>query len=113
MEHEPRPIIVFIFRWGIPLAVILGGIIAFIANPSVLAAEGAAGVVGAGLAWILFGYLFRQGQKGDEERDVEDAARDFLDDHGRWPTDEEYAAYARSGRWPAETGADSRSPTAA
>ena len=90
---------VLVFRWGIPAVVILGGLVAFLADPSTMAAEGAAGVVGAGLAWMLFGYLFRQGQKGDEERDVEDAARDYLDEHGRWPTDEEYASYERHGRW--------------
>ena len=100
-SRELNPTIVFIFRWGIPLAVILGGIIAFLVSPSMLAAEGAAGVVGAGLAWMLFGYLFRQGQQGEAERDVEDAARDYLDEHGRWPTDEEYENFKRRGRWTA------------
>jgi hypothetical protein len=86
-------------RWYFPLAVIAGGIIAFLANPSVLAAEGAAGVIGAGLAWLLFGWLYRQGEQGDHERDVEDAARTYFDEHGEWPSDRQYASYERSGRW--------------
>ena len=91
----------WIVRWGIPLAVIAGGIIAFLVNPSTLAAEGAAGVVGAGLAWLLFGWLYRKGEEGELDRDAEDAARDFLDERGRWPTDEESAHFTRYGRWPA------------
>jgi hypothetical protein len=29
--------------------------------------------------------LFRIGVEGDKERDREDAARRFFDEHGRWP----------------------------
>jgi hypothetical protein len=52
------------------------------------------------MAWWLFGWLFRKGVEGDHDRDVEDAARDFLDAQGRWPTDDEEAHFARHGRWP-------------
>jgi hypothetical protein len=91
--------IVAIFRWVIPGVVIAGGIVAYLVHPSVGAAEGAAGVVGAGLSWLLFGFLYRVGEKGDHERDVENAARDYLDEHGHWPTDEEYGIYKLHGRW--------------
>lgn len=86
-------------RWYFPVFVIVGGIVWFAIDPSVLAAEGAAGVVGAGLAWMLFNWLYRKGEEGDHDRDVEDAARDFFDEHGEWPSDEQYANYERSGRW--------------
>ena len=86
-------------RWYIPIAVIIGGILVFALDRSLLAAEGAAGIVGAGLAWLLFGWLYRQGEAGDHERDVEEAARNYLDEHGEWPTDEQYARDERSGRW--------------
>ncbi len=89
----------FLVRWGIPGLVILGGLVAFAVNPSMVNAEGAAGVIGAGLAWILFSLLYRQGEQGDHERDVEEAAREYLDEHGRWPTDEQYATFQRHGRW--------------
>ena len=86
-------------RWYFPLAVIAGGILVFVLDPSVVAAEGAAGIVGAGLAWLLFGWLYRQGAEGDHDRDVEEAARTYFDEHGRWPSDEQYATYERYGRW--------------
>ena len=86
-------------RWYVPIAVIIGGILLFALDRSLLAAEGAAGIVGAGLAWLLFGWLYRQGEAGDRERDVEEAARAYLDEHGDWPTDAQYARYERSGRW--------------
>ena len=85
-----------------PAIVVVGGLLVFALDRSVLAAEGAAGIVGAGLAWWLFGWLFRQGAAGDRERDVEAAARDYLAEHGDWPSDAQTAYYARHGRWPAD-----------
>ena len=96
---EPSRFTTFMFRWGIPLIVIVGGIVAFALKPTINGAEGAAGIIGAGLAWLLVGYLFRRGVVGDHERDVEDAAREYLDEHGRWPSDAEYANFERHGRW--------------
>jgi hypothetical protein len=83
-----------------PAIVVLAGLLVFALDRSIIAAEGAAGIIGAGLAWWLFGWLFRQGAAGDRERDVESAARDYLDEHGRWPSDAETAHFARHGRWP-------------
>lgn len=97
-SSTPFPIL-FVRHIG-PAIVVLAGIVLFAVDRSLLAAEGAAGIIGAGLAWWLFGWLFRQGASGDRERDVEAAARDYLDDHGRWPTDAESAHFARHGRWP-------------
>ena len=96
---EPTRFTTFMFRWGIPAIVIVGGILVFVFNPDINGAEGAAGIIGAGLSWLLVGYLFRRGVEGDHERDVEDAAREYLDEHGHWPTDAEYANYERYGRW--------------
>lgn len=99
MTQRP-PLILLVVRHVIPAAVVLAGIVWFLIDPSVLAAEGAAGVIGAGLAWWLFGWLYRKGVEGEAERDEEEAAREFLDEHGRWPTDAESAHFARHGRWP-------------
>jgi len=85
-KERPSTALILV-RWVIPCAVIVGGILAFVLNPSIIAAEGAAGVVGAGLAWLLFGWLFRKGVEGDSDRDAEDAARAYFDRHGRWPDD--------------------------
>jgi hypothetical protein len=90
-----------VLRWILPALVCLSGVVAVVVNPSTVNAEGAAGLVGAGLSWMLLGYLFRVGVRGDEAREVEYAAREYFDEHGRWPTDEEYATFERSGAWSA------------
>jgi hypothetical protein len=100
MTRETPPILIIV-RHVIPAVIVLGGLVWFAIEPSIVAAEGAAGIVGAGLAWWLFGWLYRKGAEGEAERDEEEAAREFLDEHGRWPTDKEAAHFARHGRWPA------------
>jgi hypothetical protein len=97
---ESRLSLIYWVRWYVPIAVIVGGALAYLLDPSIVAAEGAAGVVGAGLAWLLFGWLFRKGVEGEADRDAEDAAREYLDRHGEWPTDEQTAYFVRHGRWP-------------
>ena len=100
MTHTPFHLL-FIRHIG-PAIVVLAGLIIFAVDRSVLAAEGAAGIIGAGLSWWLFGWLYRQGASGDRERDVENAAREYLDEHGEWPSDAQTAYYARHGHWPAD-----------
>jgi hypothetical protein len=97
---EKTPPSLIVVRHVIPAVVVLGGIVWFLIDPSVLAAEGAAGVVGAGLAWWLFGWLYRKGVEGESDRDQEEAAREFLDRRGRWPTEAEESHFARHDRWP-------------
>ena len=41
--------------------------------------------VGSGLSVLLLNWLFRFGVKGHEEREAEDAARDYLTELGHWP----------------------------
>jgi len=41
--------------------------------------------VGVAAAILLLNVLYRVGVSGDEERDREAAARDYLDEHGHWP----------------------------
>jgi hypothetical protein len=76
---------VLFFRHLGPAITVLAGIIVFAVGQDVTAAEGAAGIIGAGLAWWLFGWLFRLGVSGDSDRDDEEAARRYFDEHGHWP----------------------------
>jgi hypothetical protein len=48
------------------------------------------GIIVAGflLALWLINLLYRIGVKGDRERDEEDRARAYFDEHGRWPDEE-------------------------
>jgi hypothetical protein len=41
--------------------------------------------LGAAGAILLLNVLFRYGAKGDQEREDEDAAREYYAKHGRWP----------------------------
>jgi hypothetical protein len=76
----------FVRHW-LPAIVIVGGVISLIVIRTDWAFEGAAGVVGAGLAIYMVNILFRIGASGDRERDQEEAARQYFDKHGRWPDD--------------------------
>lgn len=51
-------------------------------------AEGGGLLVAAGLSVWLINALYRFGVRGDRERDDEDRARTFFDEHGYWPDDD-------------------------
>ncbi len=71
-------------RYVLPAAVVVGGIIVMILG-SENDLEGGAGIISAGLAIYFLNWLFRIGVSGERERDEEDAARDYFEQHGRWP----------------------------
>ena len=70
-------------RHGLPLAIILAAIAAAIIWPDNL--EGAALIASAGLTVWALNWIFRLGVAGDRERDEEEAARRYFDEHGHWP----------------------------
>jgi hypothetical protein len=77
----------FIRIW-LPVIVTFAGVaVMVIGGGDDVSLEGGAGIIGAGLAIWLMNVLFRVGLDNDRDRDAEDAARDFLDEHGYWPDD--------------------------
>jgi hypothetical protein len=72
-------------RYGLPGGLVLAGFVLLFAAPESTRYEGFAMCVGAGLALFLLNWLFRLGASGDKERDKEDAAREYLAEHGHWP----------------------------
>jgi uncharacterized membrane protein YccC len=75
-------------RYGLPAALVVAGfVVLFVADGSVRW-DGFAMCVGAGLAVLLMNVLFRIGAAGDDERQAEDAAREYFASHGRWPDEE-------------------------
>jgi len=82
-EPDHRWLLVGI-RYVLPAVVVLAGG-AVIAMGSESDLEGGASIVSAGLAIYFLNWLFRIGVTGDRDRDVEAAARDYFDLHGRWP----------------------------
>jgi hypothetical protein len=72
-------------RYGLPALLVLAGFVLLIAAPQSTRYEGFSMCVGAGLALLLLNWLFRIGAAGDRERDDEEAAREYLAEHGHWP----------------------------
>jgi hypothetical protein len=72
-------------RYGLPALLVVAGFVLLFAAPDSSRYEGFAMCIGAGLALLLLNLLFRLGATGDRERDREDAAREYLAEHGHWP----------------------------
>jgi hypothetical protein len=73
-------------RYGLPLALLLAGIVVWATSGRVGIVVGAM-FISAATAVLLLNLLYRIGVEGDKERDREEAARRYFDVHGRWPDD--------------------------
>ncbi len=72
-------------RYVLPAGMVIAGIV-IMALGGEIDVEGGASIVSAGLAVYFINWLFRIGVSGDAEREREDAARAYFDQHGRWPS---------------------------
>jgi hypothetical protein len=79
----------FFVRYGIGAVMILGGVVMIALNPGGLGVDGFAMAVGGGLSVLMINFLFRLGASGDRERQREEDARTYFDEHGEWPDEEE------------------------
>ena len=71
-------------RYGIPLALLVAGVIVSATAGNVGLAAGAL-FFSAAISVLLLNVLYRIGVEGDKERDREEAAREYFDKHGHWP----------------------------
>jgi hypothetical protein len=87
----------FAVRYVLPaILVLIGlGMAAFMDWPR--GAEAFSLFAGAGLSILLLNALFRVGVRGDDDRDTEEAARDYYSEHGEWP--DEVSGTAGSRKW--------------
>jgi hypothetical protein len=89
-EHRSMSLV----RAWLPLSIIASGLVVAIATGfSETGVEGCTLLVAAGLSVWLLNWLYRFGVRGERERDDEDHARAFFDEHGYWP-DEDPSAHA-------------------
>lgn len=91
-----------VVRYGLGGAMVLAGVVLGVVNPGGFGVEGFAMAVGGGLAVLLINFLFRLGVSGDLEREREEAARRYLDEHGVWPDEDEQP---QGRRWSLPAGA--------
>jgi hypothetical protein len=78
---------VIVVRYVLPAIVILVGIVILAVEPTLLGLEGFVLFVAAGSSILLLNVLHRIGVRGEQERYDEEAAREYFDEHGRWPDD--------------------------
>lgn len=72
-------------RYGIPLACIVAAVVFAIVDYEGTGLETWALFTGAGVSVLLLNVLHRMGVEGDSDRDREERAREYFDEHGRWP----------------------------
>jgi hypothetical protein len=73
-----------VVRYGIPGAILLAGLIVSAVGGRI-GVEAGALFISAGTAVLLLNVLYRLGVEGDRERDREEDARRYFDEHGYWP----------------------------
>jgi hypothetical protein len=78
-----------LLRYGIGGAMVLAGIVLLVINPGGFGVDAFAMAVGGGLSVLLINFLYRLGVSGDKEREAEERARAYFDEHGEWPEEEE------------------------
>jgi hypothetical protein len=72
-------------RYWLPGAIALAGVVvALVGSSAALDALGAS-LVGAALVVLLINLFIRLSIQSNRDRDREDRARDYFDEHGRWP----------------------------
>lgn len=73
-------------RHGVPLAIFVVGVVVFAAvSDREVAIEIACMFWGVAIAVWLLNFFYRMGVSGEVDRDREQEARDYFDEHGRWP----------------------------
>ena len=83
---DPRGMATLV-RYGLPVLLVLAGFVILFTGDGSTRWDGWAMCVGSGLAVLLLNLLFRYGARGDQEREAEEAAREYFAEHGRWPDD--------------------------
>ena len=74
-----------VVRYVVPAAIAIVGVLVLVFNQTINGLEGFAMAIGVAGSILLLNVLYRVGVSGDRERDEEEAARDYFDEHGRWP----------------------------
>ena len=74
-------------RYVLPAVIALAGVVILIFDQSLIGLEGFVLFIGVAGSILLLNVLYRIGVSGDAERDREEDARAYFDEHGHWPDD--------------------------
>jgi hypothetical protein len=83
-EHDMTTLMLTV-RYVLPLVLFVAGWIILFTVDDSIRWDGWAMCLGSAGALLLLNVLFRYGAKGDEDRDREEAAREYYATHGHWP----------------------------
>ena len=73
-------------RYGLPGLIFLAGcVVMAVDHDSQRGAEIGSMLIGSAFAVLLMNLFFRIGVEGESDRDREEAARVYFDEHGHWP----------------------------
>ena len=76
-------------RVWLPVAVALAGVVAIILGRGHTAAAGAGvGLIIVGIIIWMVNWMFRMSVESNRDREREEEAREYFDEHGRWPDEE-------------------------
>ena len=64
---------------------VLAGFVVLVADGGELGWLGFASAIGAGLSVVLLNFLYRMSVSGERDREREEEARRYFDEHGEWP----------------------------
>jgi len=76
-------------RVWIPVLIAIAGVVAIIIGRGHTAAAGAGvGLIIVGVIVWMVNWMFRMSVESNRDREREEAAREYFDEHGRWPDEE-------------------------
>jgi hypothetical protein len=85
-RDQRKRMLLFGMRYVLPGVIAFTGIVVMVAaSDKEVGVEIGGMFLGAGIAVFLLNFFFRMGVAGDSERDKEQAAREYFDEHGHWP----------------------------
>ena len=73
-------------RYGLPGLIFLSGLVVMaVDHDTQRGLEIGSMLIGSAFAVLLLNVFFRIGMEGESDRDREEAARVYFDEHGHWP----------------------------
>ena len=85
--HSSSQFLLTLTRVWLPIGIAIGGVVAIVVGGGTDSGVSAIGVgllIVALIVWLL-NWMFRLSVSSNRDRDREEAARRYFDEHGRWP----------------------------